>query len=56
MTNKGRDGTVSMNVGNGEENSWAGEHSDDNKRITILILNRKPRKKENRSRWPAIFA
>ena len=36
-------------------NDLALEHSDTKERITILIVNSKPRKKENRARWPAIF-
>jgi hypothetical protein len=54
MTNEGRDRTGSMNVGHEMGNGMSGEHSA-NKRITILIVNSKPRKKENRARWPAIF-
>ena len=55
MTNIGRDGTESRNVGNGKECSGAGECSDANKKITIYITNSKPRKEESHSRWPAIF-
>jgi hypothetical protein len=55
MTNEGREGTENLIVGQEKEKNGIGDHFEANKKITILIYNSRPRKKENRARWPAIF-